>query len=330
MPCRAPGGGSAGRMTVDALNEVETDGDNWLANIGAVLRQRWWLVAAVTLVAVLAAVIYLRTASYLYTAELRVYPAPSTTGQPQASGSLGGLASLAGLAAPGAEAATPFRLYLEGVRAREVAERLARDRGLMHATFAPEWDAATRTWHERRGLGGTLKHAVWGLLGLPLPGWRAPDAARLQDFITDRVSVNQSVKSPLVSVTVETPDPRFGVSFLTALGATTDQYLREQQRARTQNNIDYLSDKLRGVTLIEQRQALFNALNEQERQAMLANSLAPYAAIPFGVAVATTVPTTPRQVPLLLAGLVGGLVAGVAVALLLGPRRRRVAIIESA
>ena len=318
-------------MTVDALNEVEIhDADNWLGNAGAVLRQRWWLVAAITLAGVLAAVIYLRTATYLYTAELRVYAAPSTTGQPQGGGGLGGLASLAGIAPTTAEPATPFRLYLDGVRTREVAERLARDRGLMHTAFAPEWDAATRSWHERRGIGGSIKHALWGLLGLPLPGWRAPDAARLQDFITERVAVTQSLKTPLVSITIETSDPQFGLRFLTELGATVDQYLREQQRQRTQSNIDYLSERLRGITLIEQRAALFNALNEQERQAMLANSRAPYAANPFGVATASTSPTTPRQIPLLLAGLFGGLIAGIAAALLLGPRRRGIAVIESA
>ena len=318
-------------MTVDALNEVEIpSGDTWLANIGTVLKQRWWLVAAVTLVAVLAAVIYLRTATYLYTAEMRVYPAPSTTGQPQLSGGLGGLASLAGIAPTGTEPATPFRLYLEGVRSREVAEALARDRDLMHQTFPSEWNAQTRTWQERRGFASSIKHAVWNLLGLPLTGWRAPDAARLQDFIAANVLVNQSVKTPLVSITLDSADPRFGVQFLTKLGAAIDAYLREKQRERTQSNIDYLSEKLRGVTLIEQRQALFNALSEQERQAMLANSLAPYAANPFGVAVATTAPTTPRQVPLLLAGLFGGLIAGIAAALLLGPRRRNLAMIESA
>lgn len=318
-------------MAVDALNEVENPaGDNWLANAGTVLKQRWWLVAVITLVALLAAVVYLRNANYLYTAELRVYAAPSTTGQATGSGSLGNLASLAGIAPVGAEPATPFRLYLEGIRAREVSERLARDRDLMHDAFAPEWDAPTRSWRERRGIGGSIKHVVWNLLGLPLPAWHAPDAAKLQDFIANGVTVTQSLKSPLVSITMETSDPRFGVRFLTVLGTTVDQYLREKQQERTRSNIDYLSERLRGVTLIEQRAALFNALSDQERQAMLANSLAPYAANPFGVAVASTNPTTPRQVPLLLAGLFGGLLAGVAAALLLGPRRRKVAMIESA
>lgn len=315
---------------MDTLNEVDTTaGDNWLANAGTVLRQRWWLVAGVPLIALVAAVIYLRGATYAYTAELRVYPAPSSPGQSQAVSGLSGLASLAGIGgAAVADSATPFRLFLDTIRVREVAERLARDRGLMHQVFAADWDG--RQWRERRSLGSSIKHAVWGFLGLPITGWRPPDAATLQSFIVGRVGINQSVKTPVVSLSLDSADPRFAVQFLTKLNLAVDGYLRERQQARTRSNIAWLSARLAGVTLIEQRQALFAALAEQERQAMLANSDAPYAAVPLGVATASDQPSTPRQIPLLLAALVGGLVAGTAVALLLGLRRRTVAVIESA
>ncbi len=318
---------------MDALNDdfVTVADDTWLADIRATLAARWLLIAVVTLVAVIAAIVYLRGATYVYSAQLRVYAAPSTTGQPTSGGALGGLASLAGISAPGAESATPFRLYLEGVGAREVAERMARDRDLMRGIFANEYDPVTRSWRERRGFFGSLKRSVWDVLGLPVTPWRAPDAARLQAVIAKRVAVVQSVKSPLVSISFDHPDPKFAVRFLTVLGRTVDDYLRERQQERTRNNIAYLSEKLRGVTFAEQRQVLFNALSEQERQAMLANSLAPYAANPFGVATASLTPTKPKQLPLLLGGLIGGLIAGTALSLLLGrPRRRAPAMIESA
>ncbi len=316
-------------MTVNVViaEDVAVE-DNWLSGVWATLRARWWLVLGVTLGALVAAVVYLRTADYLYTAELHVYAAPSSAGSSPGASSLNSLAAIAGLGGAPVESATPFRLYLDGVRAREVAERLARDRELMRGIFAGEWDPVSRGWREHHGVLGGIKRFTWNILGLRYQSWHVPDAARLADYIAENVNVIQNVKTPIVAITLDHPDPRFAVRFLTSLGAATDQFLREKQQERTRSNIEYLSEKLREVTLVEQRAALFAALSEQERQGMLANSQAPYAANPFGAATASTSPTKPRQIPLLIAGLVGGLILGSALALLLGRPRRVVSILD--
>lgn len=57
--------------------------------------------------------------------------------------------------------------------------------------------------------------------------------------------------------------------------------LPEKQQERTRSNIAYLSDKLRGVTFVEQRNAPFTALSDEQQQEMLANSRAPNAADGF-------------------------------------------------
>ncbi|TRW14877.1 Wzz/FepE/Etk N-terminal domain-containing protein [Glacieibacterium frigidum] len=306
----------------DATYDSSADGDqgaNWLGAVWDKVRRRWWLVLAFTLVGFIAAIVYLRTAQYTYTVELRVSPAESLSGRGQSGGGLSSLAQLAGL---GADSAPPsaFRLYLEGLKSREVAERLARDPVLMRTLFASEWNTARRSWE--RPPGGA-KDAVWSLLGLPLPAWQRPDAARLQLFVASEVAVLQSTKSPLVVLALDTPDPKFGMRFLSRLDAVTDAHLREKQQERSRSNIAYLSDKLRGVTFAEQRAALFAALNDEERAAMLANSRAPFAAEAFGVPTASLNPTKPRQLPLLVGGPLIGLVLGVVLAVLLGTRRRR-------
>ena len=68
--------------------------------------------------------------------------------------------------------------------------------------------------------------------------------------------------------------------------------------------------------------ALFEALNDEQRQDMLANSRAPYAADAFGVPTASLTPTTPKQAPLLVTGVIAGTILGIVLALLI-PRRRR-------
>lgn len=305
-------------LTHNSVADGDQD-DGWLGAFWEKIRRRWWLVLAFVLAGCVAAIYYLQTAQYTYTAELRVSPAESLSGRGQGGGGLSNLAQLAGL---GSESAPPsaFRLYLEGLKSREVADRLARDPVLMRGIFAGEWDQDRRSW--RRPPGG-LKASVWSLLGLPQPTWQPPDGARLQLFLAGNVAALQNTKSPLVTLALETPNPKFGMRFLTRLDLVTDAYLREKQQQRSRSNITYLSDKLRGVTFAEQRAALFAALNDEERAAMLANSRAPFAAEAFGVATASLSPTKPRQLPVLLGGPIIGLVFGVAIAALLGTRRRR-------
>lgn len=305
--------------------ETPTDDTNWLGAAWAKVRRRWWLVLGGALLGLLLAVVYLRSADYKYTVELRVSAAESSNGRSNASDRLGGLAALAGVAGE-AQTASPFRLYLEGVKSREVAERLARDPVVMRTIFANEWDPVARRWRQRQGFLGGIKAGMWTLFGLPQFAWTAPGAERLQEYIGKNVAVVQSVKSPLVSIALETPDPKFGMRFLTRLDQTTDDILREQQRERTRSNIAYLSDKLRGVTFVEQRAALFKALNDEQRQEMLANSRAPYAADAFGVPTASLVPTSPKQLPLLVAGPLIGTILGVLLAVLVASRRARIAV----
>jgi uncharacterized protein involved in exopolysaccharide biosynthesis len=314
-------------IIIERSDILARDEDNWLKGVWLKVRSRWWLVLATAMLGLLTAVVYLRAASYSYTVELRVSAAESSRGISSGADRLGGLASLAGLAGE-APSASPFRLYLEGVKSREVAERLARDRALLQGVFAREWDPVRRTWRQPRGFAGSIRSTVWGLLGVPQFAWTPPGPARLQNYIADNVAVVQSVKSPLVSITLQIPDPKFGMRFLTHLDATTDDILRERQQQRTRSNIAYLSDKLRGVTFVEQRAALFKALSDEQRQEMLANSRAPYAADRFGVPTASLAPTTPRQVPLLIAGPLIGTILGVVLALLIA-RRRRAVLIDS-
>ncbi len=329
--CHAPGnnirvgavtGGMAGYDDSDAA--VAAAAEPWLAGILKTVRRRWWLLPAGVVAALLLTLAYLQRADYSYSAELKVYGAPSSSGSRPASSALGGLAALAGLngGSGAAEGVSPFRFYLDGLYSPEVARRMAADPAIMHRLFAGEWDARAGAWRQPGSLGGSVRNGIIGLLGLPQYGWTPPDATRLQDYIADNVSVRQSVKSPIVTIGYNNRDPAFAVLFLDRLHATTDSWLREEQTARTRGNIAYLAGRLETVTLAEQRAALVTALTEQERQAMLAHSDAPYAAEPFDVTTASSEPTRPRPLAMLIGAAVAGLVIGLALAIA-GPDPRR-------
>jgi hypothetical protein len=312
----------ARQMTADLPSE--TAQTPFLHAVLADIARRWWLLPAGMLLGLGLVTIHLNRTEHFYSAELKVHPAPSTSGKPPAS-PLGGLAAIAGLsgAAGGSEAVTPFRFYLDGLYSLEVANRLARDQALMQTIFVNEWDAQAQQWHAPRSLSGSIRAGVAGLLGLPRFGWTPPDGARLQGYIAYAVTVRQSVKTPVVTLVHDYPDPAFAGVFLTRLHTTLDAYLREQQAARTRGNIVYLSGELQKVTLADQRRALVTALAEQERQAMLVFAEAPYAADPLDSVVVSSAPTRPRAVPLLAGGAVVGLLLGLVLALVTARRARR-------
>lgn len=297
----------------------------FLHRLYADIARRWWLLPAGLLIGLALATVHLNRTTHFYTAELKVHPAPSASGK-TAPSPLGGLAAIAGLAgggASGSDAVTPFRFYLDGLYSAEVANRLARDKQLMQTIFANEWDAGAGQWREPFSLARGARGAVLGMLGLPRFGWQPPDGTRLQAYIADSVSVRQSVKTPVVTLVHDFPERAFAAEFLTRLHKTLDQYLREQQAARTRGNIAYLSAELQEVTLADQRRALVTALAEQERQAMLVFADAPYAADPLDDTVVSPLPTRPRAVPLLAGAAVAGLLLGTVLALLLAWRGRR-------
>jgi hypothetical protein len=296
-------------------------GKDWLVGALATLRQRLWLVALFGAVALLGGVIYLRTTTYSYTASMKIAAAPTTAREGGSLGALNSLASLTGITIE-ALPVTPFRLYIEGINSREVATRLAADPALMHAIFAKEWDAAGGQWRDPGGFGTRLSDGMKGLAGAPVKPWSPPDAARLQQWIGEHVSIDQSPKTPIVTISVVSPDRALGITVLGRLHAAIDSWLRERTLARTTANIRYLTQKLSTVALADHRLALIATLNEQEQRLMLARNPAAYAAERFGPVTATPQPTSPRQIPVLVVALMLGLGAGVGAALLL-PRRRQ-------
>jgi len=305
MDGEVPTGGSAA-----ATDEID------LAELARALWGGRWIIAGVTGAVLLAAVLYLNFATYKYTARLTLTPA-------QASGStltskLGGLsdlASIAGINMPQDSSALAFSLYVEGIHSRSLADAMARHRNLMQIIFHRDWNAAKSAWQEPTGFVRSTATAIKRMLGIPVYDWRPPDGARLQEFMAEEVGIEQDPKKPFVTISFDHEDPVFAARFISTLNSELDNFLRQKALARANGNIEYLSIQLGKVTIAEHREALAQALSEQEKQRMVASSSAPYAADPFGTATASAHPTAPRPVLVLAASLMAGLLLGTLAAL---------------
>lgn len=295
-----------------------------LLDFVVVVARRWWLVIAFSLLGILAASLYLGSATYRYTAELRVSPVEAQGGG--LLGRLGGLASVAGLDLPQGEDASPFNLYLEAIYSPEVALQLSDRRELLRGAFETEWDG--RRFREPSSPLKGLINASKSTLGVPRYPYRAPDATRLDDWIDDNVKVVKDNKAVLVVITLEHRDPDFSSNFLEALHTTTDRVIRRKTLDRTGGTIAYLQRQLGRVLLAEHREALAEALGEQERSRMMASVNVPFAAERFGIVKVSTRPTSPKPVVSLLFGAAAGFALGVVAAVIfhfLRGRRRRAA-----
>ena len=300
-------------MIADSSRLISPEGS---LDLRVLVRSVWrqqitvWIVA---LVCVGAMIIYLQNATYKYTVSYEVTPVQGASDSLSTTlGKVGGIAQLAGINLP-QTGDSSYKLYLEGVQSRDVAEALSRDRQLMHKVFREEWDPVTKSWHEPRGMVYHVSTAIKRFLNIPNPGWHQPDGARLHDVLVDQITVLQDSKSVTATLTMKSADPAYAIMLFNKLHETTDGLLRQRALVRINNYLEYLTTKLQTVLLAENRIALAQALGEQERVRMLASSPKSFAAEVFQSAAASAAPTSPRPLLLLVVALAAGMMIGIVI-----------------
>lgn len=205
-----------------------------------------------------------------------------------------------------------FALYTEGLRSRFAADALARDPVIMRSVFEEEWSARDNAFVEPSGPLKPVIAVLKAVFGIPTYPWRAPDADRLQAYLQSKIKIVQNPKSPVVTVIYSHPSASFAGYLLSSLNKAVDSDLRRRSLDRSSQSIAYLTQQLARVTLVEHREAVADALSDQEKQRMFASSTLPFAAEPFGGIVVSLRPTSPQPVVVLIAAGIAGIVAGIA------------------
>lgn len=297
----------------------QNNADTLIGSFSRTLRARWWLPVGLCIVSLALATVYLRGADYVYTAELRVMAAPSTASR---STGLGGLSGLAAIAGVGIEAeATPFRLFLYDLASLDISATLADDPAVMRQVFADEWQDGG--WRERSSLADRMTASLLSRPVFPVMAWAPPDAARLQGWLQANLSIEQTVRSPVVVLRLKHRDPEFAKMLLGRLHAAADDRARRRMLARVRANIAHLNARISRVTELDHRQAMVATRAAEAQRLMMTRNPAPFAASRLGAASASQGPTSPRTALILALVLVLGVGVGLVLALLLGPPRRR-------
>ena len=281
------------------------------------LRARWRLVLSFVAGGFVLAILHLQLATYTYTATLMVSPVLSSSSD-SVSGklsNLSGLASLAGIKIGGDMATQSFMLYQAGLYSRDVANDLAKKPEILHEVFRNQWDATNKQWVRPPAGLRAVVNIVKGILGMPYTEWQPPNGALLQEYIQRSVSMDTDPQKPIVTITYRNEDQQFAVQFLRELDRAVDNKLRMIALVRASQYSSYLSRQLETVTNADVREALMNALTDQEKIKMTASVTAPYAAQPFGLPSASRRPTNPSPFTVTMVGIVIGAGLGVLAAM---------------
>ena len=290
----------------------------------AVMFKGWKLILLGMFIGVLWAVNDLNSAGYSYDIQMQVTPAQRNGDSGIGAG--GGLAGLANLALPSLQTGSDFRLYIDTLKSRNIADELAKNPAIMRGFFGYEWNETTQSWQEpvsTRTIDKVKKY-VESLLGFPSVPWQPPDGETLLGAIGYYVTVQEDPRRPYIAkIVMNYPDRQFAIQFLTELHRAADNELRQRAIQRTTEYIAYLSDMLSKVTLVEHRIALAQALSEQEKSAMIAKSGSAFAAELFERPWASSYPSSPKPVQSLIKGAFFGGLIGSILALLLSAVRNR-------
>jgi uncharacterized protein involved in exopolysaccharide biosynthesis len=268
------------------------------ADLLRVVRQRWRLLLALTLVPTLAATILALASPRRYEADLVALPRVQERSGLLNSlgGQLGGLAALAGL---GLNESGQRAEAIQMLQSQVLARQFIIDNHLLPVLFADQWDTKRQDW---RGRPRTINEAVVRF------------DHGIRNVVEDR-------RTGLLTVRINWRDPVQAAAWANELVGRANDELRRRAVARAQASIDYLRREARNTDTVEIQQTLYRLMEDQYKTLVLANVSNDYAFSVIDPAIAADPDqyVSPRLGLYVLAGLLFGLVLAGLVLFLLAP-----------
>lgn len=286
-----------------------------LKELEHVAKQSWRLILGCAAFGFVIAALSLQGAIYTYPVEMQATTVQSTSGGGggRSMSQLSGLASLANISMPSTQNEIQFQLFVESLRSRDLANDIAKNQDIMVALYGDQWDPISQTWFEPP-ISTIARAKQWlrGIIGLaPTLPWHPPNGENIQSFLSDNLVVTQDPrKTYMVTLQLTSSSRDFSIRFLNLLVQTADERLRQKALERARVYIGYLTAKLNTVTVAEHRDALTQALGEQERYAMVASSGKPFAAEVFQSPWASNLPASPSPRQAFLLWMIVGALVG--------------------
>jgi hypothetical protein len=202
----------------------------------------------------------------------------------------------------------PFSLFQSLVYSRRASEMIVKDTNILQQLFPDQWDAKNKRWVAPTGIVPSAIRIAADVLRLP--AWHDPDARTLNDYILQKVQLSTDLDSGTVTIEVDTPYPDVGTNLLQAIFRATNNDIKYRVLVRSTKQLDYLTQRLKTITSVGDRDAVISILTSLEESLMLASVDLPYAADDLDGPTISTQLVSPRPLLYLALGLLLGLAGG--------------------
>lgn len=252
-----------------------------LGDLIAVLCTRKWLIAIFAMVSMTGAAVLAWITPPTYTAEIVIAPVSTSSGGGQfggirsALGQLGGLATLAGIASStDLQAAESIAV----LKSEALTERYIAKNNLLPILYRKEWDQRKMRWISKDP---DEIPTLW-------------DATRY--FRRKIRAITTDPKTGLVTLTIRWRNPHLAAKWANGLVQVTNDSLRTQAIDEAARNIEYLKTQAAATPLVPVKQAIYDILQTQINNEMLARGTKQYAFKVLDPAIPPERPSSPRTI----------------------------------
>ncbi len=258
-----------------------------------------WLIAAVTGVSTIAAIVYALLATPIYRVEVLLQPVIGEAyegGLSSVGGQLGGLASLAGISLGTGENSKDSALAI--LKSRAFTVEFLRQENLLPVLYADKWDPKNKKW----------------IVEKPE---QIPNYWKAYQLFNERVRfVSENAKTGLITLAIEWPDRKLAARWANLLVDRVNEHIRRQDIEDARKSIEYLKKQMQQANVVGLQEAITKVMETQIRKIMLANVRDQYA---FKILDPGVVPpegevVKPRRALIAVLGLIGGGILGLAIA----------------
>lgn len=236
-------------------NDSKQDEEIDLFEIFKILKDRARLISSITISLAILGAIYSLLLTPMYRSNVLMVPAGEDGNNQLAAyaSRFSGIASLAGINLTNTSSDKSTALAI--IKSRSFSLKFINDKNLMPLMFSQQWDANNEQWEDDK------KPTDW-------------DAYL---YFSSAISISEDPLTGLISLIVEWDDPEIAALVANNLVRSVNQHIRDQEIEETTRSIEFLEEELSKTNLLNAQTVLFNIIEEQTKNIMLANVREEYA-----------------------------------------------------
>jgi len=218
-----------------------------------ILWKKRWLILVISLIGGAISAGYAVKQPNVYRAQVLLAPVNNNNGKQGMSSMLGGLGGLASLAGVSLGGGGSVYENIAVLKSRTFIWGFVKDENLLPILFADSWDTDKKQWIKK-----DAHPSLW-------------DAWRL--FVgKGLLSVSFDEDSGLVHLGVEWTNPKLTAEWAMKIVKRMNSHSRDRAIKQSHVKLQYLQLELRRTEIEENRQALYELISAEQKQAMLANT----------------------------------------------------------